>query len=181
VALKYLHLDPGSSRKDDLEAAAALLTKIRPSIRKFESSEYINDLANGDICIAFGYSSDINLARRRAREANRGVNVVYKIPIEGSVRWIDTIAIPKDAEHVDAALRFLDFILRPEVIADTSNAFFIMSGNADAAPFLKPEITSDPEIMPPASVEANLFALEVSTPEIDRLRTRLWTRIKTGR
>jgi putrescine transport system substrate-binding protein len=180
AALNYLKLDPDSQKPGDLKQAAELLMKIRPFIRKFDSSEYINDLANGDLCLAFGYSSDIGIARRRAQEAGKGVKVVYVIPKEGTQRWIDTMAIPKDAPHPDAAYQFMNYIMQPEVMAQTSNAVFIQSGNADALKFVKPDISGDKGLFPPANVEATLYTISPSSPEIDRLRTRLWARIKTG-
>ena len=180
AALQYLGLDPDSQKKEDIEKAYDLIMKIRPFIRKFDSSEYINDLANGDICVAWGYSSDINLARRRAAEANKGVTVAYKIPKEGSERYIDTVAMPKDAPHPDAALKFLNYIMQPEVMAETSNTIYGQSGNADAVKFVKPEIASDPGIFPPPDVEAKLFSISVSTKDIERLKNRLWTKIKSG-
>ena len=180
AALSYLGLNPDSKNPDELKKAAELLLKIRPYIRKFDSSEYINDMANGDLCIAWGYSSDLNIARQRAREAGKGVSVVYVIPKEGTMRWIDTMAIPKDAPNPEAALKFLDFIMRPEIMAQTSNKISIQSGNADATPFVAPAIANDPGIFPPPSVEATLYAVTTASPEIDRLRTRLWTRIKTN-
>jgi putrescine transport system substrate-binding protein len=180
-ALNYLGLNPNSQSPDDLQKAAALLMKIRPFIRKFDSSEYINDLANGDLCLAWGYSSDVNLARRRAGEAGKGVAIVYSIPKEGTERYIDTLAMPADAPHADAAYKFLNYIMDPKIIADTVNTIFVESGNGDAKPFIKPEITDDKGIYPPPEVEKTLFEITVSKPEIDRLRTRLWTNIKTGR
>jgi putrescine transport system substrate-binding protein len=179
--LKSLGFDPNSQKPEDLQKAADLLEKLRPYIRKFDSSEYINDLANGDICLAWGYSSDINLARRRANEAGKGVTIVTALPEEGTQRYIDTFAIPADAQHVEAAYKFLNYIMDPKVIADTVNTIYIESGNGDADAFIKPEVLHDPAIYPPAELEKKLFAVMVSTPEIDRLRTRLWTKIKTGR
>ncbi|HEX4195770.1 MAG TPA: extracellular solute-binding protein, partial [Stellaceae bacterium] len=143
AALAYLHADPLSRTQADLDRAAGVIQAIRPAIRKFHSSEYINDLANGDICVAWGYSSDINLAKRRAAEANKGVTVVYSIPKEGSERYIDTMAMPKDAPHPQAALAFLNYIMQPEVMAETSNTIYGQSGNADAIKFVKPEIAAD--------------------------------------
>jgi putrescine transport system substrate-binding protein len=179
--LKSMGLDPNSQKPEDLQKAADLLEKLRPYIRKFDSSEYINGLANGDICLSWGYSSDINLARRRAKEAGKGVTIVTSLPKEGTQRYVDTLAIPADAQHVEAAYKFLNYILDPKVIADTVNTIYIESGNADADPYIKPEVLKDPAIYPPPEMEQKLFAVVVSTPEIDRLRTRLWTKIKTGR
>jgi putrescine transport system substrate-binding protein len=181
AALNYLGLNPDSQKPEDLQKAADLLMKIRPFIRKFDSSEYINDLANGDVCVAWGYSSDVNLAGRRALEAGKGVTVVYAIPKEGTQRYIDTFAMPKDAPHPEAALKFLNYIMNPKVIADTVNTISVQSGNGDAGPFIRPEITGDSGIFPTAETEKTIFQVSPSTPEIDRLRTRLWTKVKTGR
>jgi putrescine transport system substrate-binding protein len=181
AALNYLGLNPDSQKPEDLQKAADLLLKIRPYIRKFDSSEYINDLANGDLCLAWGYSSDINLARRRAKEAGKGVTVVNVLPKEGTQRYIDTMAIPKDAPHAELAYKFLNYIMDPKTVAATTNAIYVESGNADAAQYVTPEIAKDPTIVPPAEMEAKLFSVSVATPEIDRVRTRLWTKVKTGR
>jgi len=181
AALNYLGLNPDSQKPEDLQKAADLLAKVRPFIRKFDSAEYINDLANGDMCLVWGYSSDVNLSRRRAQEAGKGVTIVYAIPKEGSQRYIDTMAIPKDAPHADAAYKFLNYIMDPKVIAETTNEIYVGNGNADSLPFVKPEIAKDPGIYPPAEIDKTLFTISVSTPDIDRLRTRLWTKVKTGR
>ena len=180
AVLNYLGLPPDSQAPSDFQKATALLQKIRPFIRKFDSSEYINDLANGDLCLVWGYSSDVNLAKRRAAEAKKGVRIAYSIPQEGTQRYIDTMGISKDAPHQDAALKFLNYIMQPEVIAETSNKFFIQSGNEDALKFVRPEISGDAGIFAPSTVEATLFSVSPSTPEIDRLRTRLWARVKSG-
>jgi putrescine transport system substrate-binding protein len=181
AALRYLGLDPDSQKVADLEKANQALLKIRPFIRRFDSSEYINDLANGDVCLSLGYSSDINIAKRRAAEANKGVRVTYMVPKEGALRWIDTMAIPKDAPHPDLAHQFLNFIMDPKVIAEVSNEVFIQSGNAAASQFVKPEIINDRGIYPPPELEKNIYTISVSKPDVDRARTRLWTRLKTGR
>jgi putrescine transport system substrate-binding protein len=181
AALNYVGLNPDSQKPEDLQKAADLLMKIRPFIRKFDSSEYINDLANGDICLVWGYSSDVNLARRRAQEAGKGVTVAFAIPKEGTQRYIDTLAMPKDAPHPDAAYKFLNYIMEPKVIADTVNAIYVESGNGDAAPYIKSEIIADPGIFPSVETEKTIVQVSPSAPDIDRLRTRLWTKVKTGR
>ncbi len=179
-ALKMLGLDPNSQAIPDLQKAADVHFKIRPFVRKYDSSEYINALANGDICIAWGYSSDIQVAKHRAMEAGKGVKIAFSIPKEGAQRYIDTMAIPKDAPHADAALKFMDFIMRPEVIAKTSNKIYVQSGNADARQFVDPEVANDKGIFVPPEVEATIYSISPSTPDVDRARTRFWTRVKTG-
>lgn len=179
-ALLWLGLNPDSKKAEDLKKAADLLKEIRPSVRRFDSSEYINALADGDICLAWGYSSDMEVAKHRAIEAGKGVNISVVIPKEGAERYIDVLAIPKDAPHPEAALKFINFIMQPEEIAKTSSKVYAMSGNADAKPFVSPEAAADPVIFPSPEVEKTLFTITASDPATDRLRTRLWTEIKTG-
>ncbi|MCW2316696.1 putrescine transport system substrate-binding protein [Rhodoblastus acidophilus] len=179
-ALISLGLNPDSKKPEDLKKAAALLMKTRPSVRRYDSAEYINALANGDICIAWGYSSDMQVAKHRAQEAGKGVAINVVIPKEGAQRYIDVLAIPKDAPHAEAALKFIDFVMQPEEIAKTSSKIYVMSGNADAKPFVAPEVASDPTIFPPPEVEKTIYTITGSDAATDRLRTRLWTEIKTG-
>ncbi len=180
AALAYLHSDPLSRTTDDLNRAVAVLQGIRPDIRKFHSSEYINDLANGDICAAWGYSGDIVQARNRAQDAKNGVDIAYTIPKEGAMIWIDMMAIPADAPHPGNALKFIDYILRPEVAAKISDAVAYANPNQAATKLVDPKLANDPNIYPSADVRARLFFDKPVTPEYERLRTRAWTRIKTG-
>jgi len=180
IALNYLGKDPHTADPDDYAEAEALINKIRPYIKYFHSSQNINDLANGDICIAMGWSGDMLIARDRAAEADNGVNVIYSIPREGTVIWFDLMAIPNDANNVDAAHEFLDFIMRPQIIADITNYVFYPNGNKEADPFILDEVKTDPSIYPPASTRERLFADKAATLRLDRMRTRAWTRIKTG-
>jgi putrescine transport system substrate-binding protein len=180
AALAYLGRDPLSRDPADLERAVGVIQAIRPYIRKFHSSQYINDLANGDICIAFGYSGDIVQARNRAADAKNGIDIAYTIPKEGAMIWIDMMAIPKDAPHPDNALEFIDDILRPQTIAAISNAVAYANPNKSATPFVDASLREDPNIYPPDSVRARLFFDKPVTPQYERLRTRAWTRVKTG-
>jgi putrescine transport system substrate-binding protein len=181
AALKFLGLAPDSQTKDDLDRATEQLLKVRPSIKKFHSSEYINDLANGNACLAFGYSGDIFQAASRAKEAGQGVNVQYAIPSEGALLWIDGMVLTKDARNVDEAHAFLDFLLRPEVVAETTNRLGYANANAASAPKIDDAIKRDPAVYPPPAVRERFYTIGVPTREYDRLRTRAWTRIKTGR
>ncbi|HKT19588.1 MAG TPA: polyamine ABC transporter substrate-binding protein [Stellaceae bacterium] len=180
AALAYLGRDPLSRDPADLARAAAVIQAIRPYIRKFHSSEYINDLANGGLCVAWGYSGDIVQARNRAREAKNGIDIAYTIPKEGAMIWIDMMAIPADAPHPGNALNFIDYILRPEIVAAISNAVAYANPNRAATPLVDRSLTSDPNVYPPAAVRARLFFDKPVTPQYERLRTRAWTRIKTG-
>jgi putrescine transport system substrate-binding protein len=180
AALVYLGLDPHSRDPGDLDKAAALLEKIQPYVRKFHSSQYINDLANGDICIALGYSGDVIQARNRADEAENGVKIAFRVPREGAQFSIDMLAIPEDAPHPDNAHAFIDYILRPRVIAAITNAVSYPNPNLAATQFVDPAIRDDPSIYPPRSVE-KLFYIDLPAPRAyERARTRAWTRVKSG-
>lgn len=180
AALNYLDRNPNSEAQEDLEAAEALIASIRPYIRMFHSSQYISDLANGDICLAVGYSGDVFIAADRAAEADRGVEIAYVIPEEGASLWFDMMAIPADAPNPEAAHAFINFILEPEIAADITNYVWYANPNAASMAFVDPEIAADPAIFPTEEVMENLFALKAKTPQFDRLLTRAWTRIKTG-
>jgi putrescine transport system substrate-binding protein len=180
AALAYAGRDPLSRTQEDLDKAAAVVQAIRPFVRKFHSSQYINDLANGDLCVAFGYSGDIVQAKARAAEAKNGIRIAYMIPKQGAMIWIDMMAIPKDAPHPEAALRFIDYILRPEVIARISNAVAYANPNRAADALVDKALRDDPNIYPPPAVRARLFFDKPVTPQYERLRTRAWTRVKTG-
>ena len=181
AALKYLGLDPDSKDAADLEKAADAIKAVRPYIRKFHSSEYINALAGGDICLAFGYSGDILQARDRAAKAAEKREIAYAIPKEGAMLWIDVAAIPRDAPHPDEAYRFLDFMLEPKVAAASSTLTGYANGNAAATALLKKSISGNPAVYPPAEVRARLYTITAAKAAEVRARTRLWTAIKTGR
>ena len=179
-ALNYLGLDPNSEDPDDLEKATELLAAVRPNIRYFHSSQYINDLANGDICVSIGYSGDTLIARDRAAEAGQGINIAYAIPAEGGQIGFDMLAIPEDAPNIENALKFIDFILEPEVAAAITNYVYYANPNTAATEFVDAEVSADPGIYPPENVAANLFSLKPRSQRFDRLLTRAWTALKTG-
>ncbi len=180
LTLSYMGKSPNSAVAADYEAAAAMWKNVRPYITQFNNSEYITALANGDICVAMGYSGDVFQASARAEEAKNGVKIAYRIPKEGAIMWFDFLAIPKDAPHPDNAHKFLNYILRPEIVAKISNEVYYANPNMKAAPFMNKELLADPTVYPPPTVAAKLLTETIPTPEIERLRTRLWTRVKTG-
>jgi putrescine transport system substrate-binding protein len=180
IALNYLGLDPNSEKPEDLKKAEDLLTSIKPYIRKFDSSGYIDDLANGDACLSIGYSGDVYIAKSRAADAKKGVNVNYVIPKEGTIEWFDMLAIPADAPHPENALKFINYIMEPKATADISNNVFYANGNKAAFDLTDKAITSDPNIYPPADVAAKLVPLQAHGEAFTRDLTRTWTRIKTG-
>lgn len=179
--LNYIGLDPDSKKPEDLEKAGAALKATRGNIKKFHSSEYINALANGDICMAVGYSGDIMQAKRRAAQAGKGVDIGYFVPKEGALMWFDLMAIPADAPHPEEAHTFLDYLMRPEVAAANSDFVSFASGNLAARELVKPEIRNEPAIYPDDSIFKRLFTNTAYGEAAQRLVTRLWTRIKAGR
>jgi putrescine transport system substrate-binding protein len=179
--MKAIGLDPASRKEADLAAAAEALVAVRGTIRKFHSSEYIAALANGDICLAIGYSGDIVQAKKRAEEAGNGVEIAYFVPREGALMWFDSFAIPIEAAHPEEAHAFIDFMMRPEVAAANTNMIAYASGNLAAKAFVKPEILTDPDIYPPPQVMARLFTNTAFEERVQRFVTRLWTRVRTGR
>jgi putrescine transport system substrate-binding protein len=180
VALRYLGLDPMSRDEADLEQAAELLEGVRPHVRYFHSSQYISDLANGEICVAVGWSGDVFIAMDRAEEAGRGVEVGYSIPVEGTIEWFDMMAVPVDAPNPENAHAFINFILQPEIVADITNYVFYPNAVPASLEYVDEEIAEDPAIYPPEEVMANLFPSPVYDARTDRVLTRLWTRIRTG-
>jgi putrescine transport system substrate-binding protein len=181
AALAYLGKNPNSLDKADLDAASALIKAIHPHVRYFHSSQYMSDLANGDLCVAMGYSGDVFQAQSRAEEAGKGVVIDYLLPREGAAVWIDVMAIPKDAPNPDAAHAFIAYMLQPAAIAAVSNAVYYANANLEATALLDEAVRDDPTIYPPAEVKARLFApSERSDREIRELN-RLWTRLKANR
>jgi putrescine transport system substrate-binding protein len=180
VALKYLGLDPASTDTADLEQAAALMEAVRPHIRYFHSSQYITDLANGEICVAVGYSGDVLIAMDRAAEAGSGAEIAYTIPEEGTIEWFDLMAIPADAPNAENAHKLIDFLLRPDIIADITNYVYYPNAVPASLEMVDEEIATDESIYPPQEVMANLFPSPVYDARSDRAMTRLWTRVRSG-
>jgi len=180
AALHYLHLDPNSSDPGDLEKATALLMRIRPYVRKFHSSEYLNALATGEICFVVGFSGDIKQSQKRAAEAKSDIEIGYAIPKEGAQLWFDNLAIPKDAPDAAEAHELIDFLLRPEVAARNSGVVSYANGNLSSQKFLDKAILDDRTIYPDAATMARLYTIVAHDQKTQRLINRLWTRIKTG-
>ena len=180
VVLSYLGRDPNSQKPEDAAAAEDTLLKIRPYIRNINSSEYIEALANGDLCVAVGYNGDILQARDRARDANKGVDVKYVVPKEGSILWFDMLAIPKDAPHPDAAYAYINYIMEPKVTADITNFKRFANANAASTPYVLESVKNDPSIYPPPELRQKLAVQLADSPEQTRAITRLWQKFKTG-
>ncbi|WP_121061458.1 polyamine ABC transporter substrate-binding protein [Chachezhania antarctica] len=180
AALKYLGEDPDSQDPDVIAKTEPVLTAVRPYVKKFDNSEYINALANGEICVAFGWSGDILQARDRAAEADNGVEIVYNAPSEGALMWFDQMAIPVDAPNPDAAHAFLNFIMDPENMAAASNYVYYANGNKASQEFLVEDVIGDPAIYPDEATLENLYTTSPYDPKVQRVVTRLWTKVKSG-
>jgi putrescine transport system substrate-binding protein len=180
AVLNYLGRDPNSQKAEDLALAEATLLKIRPYIRNINSSEYIEALANGDLCVAVGYNGDVLQARDRAREANKGIEVKYTVPKEGSILWFDMLAVPKDAPDPESAYAFLNYIMTPQVIADISDFKRYANANAAAQSLVLASVRDDPAIYPPPELRQKLAVQLADSPEQTRAITRMWQKFKTG-
>ena len=180
AVFSYMGKDPNSQSADDLAQAEAVLLKIRPYIRNFSSSEYIEALANGDLCVSVGYNGDVMQARDRAREANKGVEIKYAVPKEGSILWFDMLAIPKDAPDPDSAYAFMNYMMTPQVIADVSNFKRYANANIASQSMVLPVVRDDPGIYPPPEQQKRLALQLADSPEQTRAITRVWQKFKTG-
>ena len=181
IALHYLGEDPHSHDPATIQKAAELLKSIRPYVQNFHSSQYVGSLANGSTCLVVGWSGDIIQARDRAEEAENGVEVAYSIPKEGAPQWFDMLAIPKDAKHPENAYAFINYLLEPQVAANNTNVTHYANPVKSATPLVEAAIRDDKTIYPSDEVAAKMFTYAINPPEVDKLYTRLWTEIKTGR
>jgi putrescine transport system substrate-binding protein len=181
AALRYLGLDPNTADPVALEKAADLVAKVRPSVRKFHSSEYLTALATGEICLVVGWSGDIKQAQKRAAEAKSGIEIGYAIPKEGAQMWFDNFAIPRDAPHVAEAHVFIDYMLRPDIAARNTNYVVYANGNLASQKFIDKDILADRSVYPDAATMQTLYTITAHDQKTQRLLNRLWTRIKTGR
>jgi putrescine transport system substrate-binding protein len=178
--LSYLGKDPNSESLEDLKRAEQVLLSIRPYIRQVDSTRYVEDLANGDLCIALGWSGDITQARDHAKEAGKPVEIAYSIPTEGTISIFDVFAIPADSPHPGNAHIFINYMLRPDVAAKNSNAIKYAVNVMDAMPMVNEALRTDVGIYPPADVRARLVPQRAHSQEFARSLTRMWTRFKTG-
>lgn len=180
AALNYLGLDPNSHEPADLKRAEEQLLKVRPYVAYFHSSKYIGDLANGNICVAAGFSGDILQAAARAEEAGKGIKIAYSIPKEGGNLWFDMMAIPADATNVKEAHALINYILEPDVIAKVSDYVGYANPNSRAGEFMEKRVREDESVYPPQAVLERLYVQQAHPRAVQRLITRSWTRIKSG-
>ncbi|TKT74089.1 polyamine ABC transporter substrate-binding protein [Afipia massiliensis] len=181
AALNYLGLDPNTAKQADLDKAAELVGKVRPYVRKFHSSEYLNALATGEICFVVGWSGDIKQAQSRAAEAKNGVEIGYALPKEGAQMFFDNFAIPADARNVAEAHELINYLYRPDVAAKNSDFLSYASGNLASQKLIDPKIYNDKTIYPDEATLSRLFVITARGPATQRIINRLWTRVKTGR
>ena len=180
--LIYLGKDPHTDKPEDYAEVQKAMTAVRPYIKYFHSSSYINDIANGEICLALGWNGDFEIAQSRADDAKNGVKIQYVIPKEGTLLWVDNLAMPKDAANVDAGLKYINNMLDAQVAADNANAVHYATPNKTALDkgLIVADDKGNPAIYPAADVMAKLQGDKVASPALDQLRTRTWTAIKTG-
>jgi putrescine transport system substrate-binding protein len=181
LALKYLGLDPNTTKPEDYKAAEKLLLQVRPYVRSFDSAEYLNGLANREICVAMSWSSDYALSRARARAVGVNVNLAFTVPREGANQNFTSLLIPAGAPHPEAAYQFINFILRPDVIAEITNEIYYGNDNIAARSLIDRSILNDPTLYPTPDIEARLFRSDEASAATERIRTRTWTRVKTAK
>ena len=181
LALQYLGLDPNTTKPEDYKAAENLLLKVRPYVRSFDSSEYLNGLANKELCIAMSWSSDYALSRARAKAVGVDVNLAFTVPKEGANQNFTSLLIPEGAPHPQAAYQFINFMLRPDVIAGITNDIYYGNDNLASRPLVNASILDDPTLYPTPVIEARLFRSEEASAATERIRTRTWTRVKTAK
>lgn len=181
TVLHYLGKDPNSTNADDYKAALDVLMKIRPYIRQFSSSGYIDELAVGDLCMVYGFSGDVMIARKRAQDAKKSYEVNYFIPKGGAPAWFDLMVIPKDAPHPEEALAFINYIETPKVHAAITNTMFYPNANKEARQYVVKDVADNPMIYPPAEVSKTLYVIKALPLNIQRLQNRMWSELKSGR
>jgi putrescine transport system substrate-binding protein len=181
LALRYLGLDPNTTKQEDFKAAEQMLLKVRPYIRSFDSSEFMNGMANQETCIAMSWSSDYALSRARARAVGVRVNLAFSVPQEGANQTFSSLLIPAGAPHPEAAYQFINFILRPDVIAEITNSIYYGNDNIASRPLIDPRILADVTLYPTPEMEARLYKSAEVSAATERIRTRTWTRVKTAK
>jgi putrescine transport system substrate-binding protein len=181
AALHYVGLDPNTKKEVDYQKAADLVTAVRPSVRKFHSSEYINALTSGEICLVVGFSGDIKQSQKRAAEVKNGVEIAYAIPKEGAQLWFDNLAIPRSARNVAEAHEFINYLQKPEVAAKNSSFISYANGNLASQKFIDKAVLEDRTVYPDEATMQRLYTMKAHDSATTRLMNRLWTRIKTGR
>jgi putrescine transport system substrate-binding protein len=180
LALNYLHLDPNTASAKDYEAATQLLLAVRPYVRAFDSVEYLTNLANQEACLVMGWSSDAAVTRAQLHAMASNVHIAFTVPKEGACISYDAFLIPASAPNLEAAYRFLNFTLEPKVIAAITNEIRYGNNNRAADRYVDPEVLQDPTIYPTPETKTRLFQQAEANAATERIRTRAWTRVKSG-
>lgn len=181
LALQYIGKDPNSANTDDLKAATDMMQKVRPNIKRFTNSGYIDDLARGDLCVAIGYGGDLNIAKTRANDAKNGINIEVLVPKQGVAMWVDSFMIPKDAQNVANALKYINYTLEPKVAAANGNYVTYAPASLSARELMEPEYRNDPSIFPSEEVRANSYVILPKSGETSRVMTRLYQGLMTAK
>ncbi len=179
IALHYLGLNPSSDKAEDFAKAEALIKSIRPYVRYFNSAKYPQDLANGDICVALGWSGGMLAARNMALAANNGIDIRMALPRQGTLQWSDDMVIPKSAKNIKQAHAFIDYLLQPEVIARITNQIGYPNPNPASTPLINTELMTEKNLFVPEADRHLLFQIEPPKMAAQRLLTRLWNRIRS--
>ncbi|QEY25587.1 polyamine ABC transporter substrate-binding protein [Neisseria zalophi] len=180
LALNYLGKDANSENADDLKAAVDMMKKVRPDVKRFSSSGYIDDMAAGNLCVAIGYGGDLNIAKNRAKEAGNGVDVQVLTPKTGVGIWIDSFMIPKDAQNVANAHKYISHTLDPKVAAQNGNAVTYAPASKPARELMDKQYAEDNSIFPSDEVKAKSFVVLPKSPDAVKLSVRLWQGLKAG-
>jgi putrescine transport system substrate-binding protein len=178
AVLRYLKIDQNSESLEDLKKASAALSQVKPFIKKFQPVPSARELTSGDYCLVEGFSGELLLAQRLAKE--QGLDIEYVIPEEGAALWVDAFAIPQDAAHVPEAHEFINFILRPDIIAKITNTFETANSVPSSLSFVEERIRTNPLIYPSKKITEKLYIDKAHSHPYERLRLREWTRIKIG-
>jgi putrescine transport system substrate-binding protein len=177
---RYLGQPKLSAEPSQLDAVIGKLHEIRPFLRRIATSGYYEQLADGDLCLAIGYSGDAMFARRMASEGGTKVRIEFAFPAGAVPLWVDSMVIPADSPNVTGALRFINFVMRPEISAEVTRLIGFPSGNRAAVQYLDSSIRDNVAIYPPASVRARFETGRVYSAEELRTFTRAWQRFSTG-
>ena len=180
LALKYIGKDPNSTDKADLAAAAAAMKKVRADVRQFSSSAYINNLAQGELCVAIGYGGDLNIAKRRAAEAGN-TNIRVLVPKTGVGIWVDSFMIPKDAKNIANAHKYINYTLNPKTAAQNADFVTYAPASLPARELMDKTLANDPSVFPDEATKANSYVVRPKPPETVKLQTQLWLALKAKR
>lgn len=181
LALHYLGRDPNSENPEDIKAAVDMMKTVRPDIKRFTSSGYIDDMATGNLCVAIGYGGDLNIAKTRARESANGVDIKVLVPTTGVGVWVDSLMIPRDAQNVANAHKYINHTLDPKVAAQNGSFVTYAPASLPARELMDAKYTSDASIFPTKELMQKSFIVSPKSSDVSRLSVRLWQSLKAGK